>query len=173
MTVRLRPFELGDECAALAAHEELAADHFAFLLDHDTAVPWARWVDRQAEIQRGVDLAPDRVRAAMLAAVVGDELVGRVSVRFELTEWLAAYGGHIGYAVRPSCRRRGYASAMLRAALEVARSAGLERVLITCDDGNVGSAAVIERCGGVLEGLIDGPDGGPPRRRYWIDLPPS
>ena len=40
---------------------------------------------------------------------------------------------------------------------------------MTCDEGNVGSAAVIERCGGVYESSVDTDDGTPPKRRYWID----
>ena len=60
-------------------------------------------------------------------------------------------GGHIGYAVRPAHRRRGYATEILRQSLIVARAVGVDGVLVTCDDDNVGSAAVIERCGGVLE----------------------
>ena len=112
-------------------------------------------------------MPPDRVPAAFLVADVGGVLVGRVSVRFTLTPWLRDFGGHVGYGVRPAHRRRGYASAMLRQALVVARAEGVDPVLVTCDDGNTGSATVIERAGGVLEDVRPDPAGGA-KRRYWI-----
>ena len=81
------------------------------------------------------------------------------------------HGGHIGYGVRPAWRRRGYATEILRQSLVILRSYGVEHVLVTCDDANLGSAAVIEACGGVLERIVPGEesDDGVPFRRYWID----
>jgi predicted acetyltransferase len=70
----------------------------------------------------------------------------------------------------PEFRRRGYATAMLRQSLDVARQRlGLTRALVTCDDDNVGSIRTIERNGGVLENVIT-MDVDVPKRRYWIDL---
>ena len=104
-----------------------------------------------------------------LLAVVDGGIVGRVSIRFTLNEYLARAGGHIGYGVRPSMRRRGYATAILRQAVSLARSGGVGRLLVVCDDDNLGSAAVIERCGGLLESVTHPGDGTPPFRRYFID----
>jgi len=94
-------------------------------------------------------------------------VVGRVSVRHRLTDSLARVGGHIGYGVRPAYRRRRYATALLRAGLALAREHGIDPALVTCDDDNLGSATVIERCGGVLENVMDVADGSP-KRRYWV-----
>jgi nicotinamidase-related amidase len=69
-------------------------------------------------------------------------------------------------------RRRGYATEILRQSLAVATGLGVDRVLVTCDDDNVGSAAVIERCGGVFESHIVG-ESGERMRRYWIELDPT
>ena len=66
----------------------------------------------------------------------------------------------------PQFRRRGYATEILRQSLVVARAAGVDRVLVTCDDDNLGSIAVIERCGGRLDPYWPGD---PNTRRYWID----
>jgi predicted acetyltransferase len=104
------------------------------------------------------------VAATELWMVEGDEVVGRISVRHELNEVLAAWGGHIGYAVRPSARRRGHATAALAAAVERCRETGVERVLVTCDLDNVASRRTIEGAGGRYEDTRDG------KLRFWIDL---
>jgi predicted acetyltransferase len=169
--VLIRPLGPTDEVEALAAHAELGREDFDFLLDSAPAgQSWAAYVDRLEEIRHGVDLAPGRVPATFLVGEVDGRIVGRVSIRHELTDRLARIGGHIGYGVRPAFRRRGYATELLRAGLDVARSVGIARALVTCDDGNLGSATVIERCGGEFESLVaDGDE--PVKRRYWIDLP--
>ena len=75
----------------------------------------------------------------MLLGVVNDEYVGRVSLRHRLNAGLEAWGGHIGYEVRPSVRGRGYGHALLAGMLPHARTLGLERVLLHCDDSNAAS----------------------------------
>jgi predicted acetyltransferase len=167
MALLLRPFEAADEQAAVAAHAALAADNFSFLLGYEPGMPWSDWLAETERNLRGVDLPADRVRSAFLAAVVDGALVGRVSIRFALNEWLARQGGHIGYGVVPAYRRRGYATEMLRQAMALARREGVDALLVVCDDGNVASAGVIERCGGVLEGPGT-TDDGTPIRRYWL-----
>jgi len=94
--------------------------------------------------------------------VDGEEFLGRVGIRHRLTPALLEAGGHIGYDVRPSARRRGHATAMLREALIVARGLGIERALVTCDVDNIGSRTVIERNGGVLEDERVG------KLRFWV-----
>jgi predicted acetyltransferase len=163
----LRPFETGDEDVAVAAHHAFAADNFTFLLDYTDGMLWSEWIRRNEQIRAGIDVPSDRVRSAFLAAVVDDHLVGRVSVRFELNEWLARYGGHIGYGVLPSHRRRGHATEILRQAVDLGRREGIQRLLVICDEDNIGSATVIEQCGGVFECSTAGEDG-KPIRRYWI-----
>ncbi|KKI19999.1 MULTISPECIES: GNAT family N-acetyltransferase [unclassified Leucobacter] len=124
-----------------------------------------RFADPDAEIPA------DKVHADHFWIVDGDEVVGFIGLRWELNAYLAHAGGHIGYSVKPSSRRRGYAGAALRLALDQARERGIDRVMITCDDDNPGSARTIEGAGGVLGDLIDASDVGHPRlRRYWIEL---
>jgi len=94
--------------------------------------------------------------------VEGDEFLGRIGIRHRLTPALLEMGGHIGYDVRPSARRRGHATAMLRAALVLARGLGIGPALVTCDVDNLGSRAVIERNGGVLEDERAG------KLRFWV-----
>lgn len=93
-----------------------------------------------------------------------------VRLRFRLTEDLEQEGGHVGYDVRPSARRRGYGTSLLRLALPVLRERGIRRIRITCDDDNIGSARIIERNGGVLSGAELSRDSGKLVRQYWIEL---
>ncbi|HEU4515095.1 MAG TPA: GNAT family N-acetyltransferase [Nocardioidaceae bacterium] len=166
----LRPLSSADEAQARLAHEELARDGFDFLLDWREEESWDEYLERLERYRRGVDLPEGYVPATFLVADVGGQVVGRVSVRHELNAWLAVVGGHIGYSVRPAFRRRGYATEILRQALGIAHEVGVERALVTCDDGNVGSANVIERCGGRLESVAPGREGSPAKRHYWVDL---
>ena len=95
-------------------------------------------------------------------------LVGAVNIRHYLNEGLLATGGHIGDGIRPSERRKGYATAMLRLALEECRKLGINRVLMCCDKDNVGSAKSIIKNGGVLENEVWEDDH--LEQRYWIQL---
>jgi len=103
-----------------------------------------------------------RVPDTELWWVDGQEFLGRIAIRHRLTPELLEIGGHIGYDVRPSARRRGHATEMLRQALAIAHGLGIERALVTCDVDNVGSKTVIERNGGVFEDVRAG------KLRYWI-----
>lgn len=102
---------------------------------------------------------------------VDDEgYAGRIALRHSLNDRLKLLGGHIGYDVRPTRRRRGYASQMLHLVLDEARKVGLDRVLITCDDDNVGSYRTAESSGAWLERIGDVEGHQKPVRYYWIDL---
>jgi len=79
-------------------------------------------------------------------------------------------GGHIGFNIRPSERRRGYGTAILALTLEKAKELRLKRVLVTCDDNNVASAKIIEKNGGILEDKYWNDELEQPKRRYWIEL---
>jgi predicted acetyltransferase len=104
-----------------------------------------------------------QVPASTLWYVEGAGYLGRITIRHTLTPRLLERGGHIGYDIRPSARRRGHATTMLRAALPVAVALGIDRVLITCGAGNLASSGVIRACGGVLEDERAG------TLRYWLD----
>ena len=97
-------------------------------------------------------------------------LVGMLQLRHRLNGYLEKFGGHIGYSVAPDERRKGYASGMLRAALEKCGEMGIGRVLVTCFDTNEASRRTILRNGGVYESAVFEPDEKKYLERYWIDL---
>lgn len=103
-----------------------------------------------------------RVPCTFLWIVEGEEYLGSIALRHELNDFLLAEGGHIGYSIRPSARRRGHASTALRQVLELAAEMGHERLLLTCAEDNAASRAVIEGAGGVYE------DSRASTRRYWV-----
>lgn len=97
-------------------------------------------------------------------------IVGMIDVRHRFNEYLVKYAGHIGYSVRPSERRKGYATLMLRAALPYAAEIGLDRVLICCIEGNIGSEKTILANGGVYESTVSEPARNRRLKRFWITL---
>lgn len=99
-----------------------------------------------------------------------DKLVGMIQVRHYFNELLEKYGGHIGYSIRPSERQKGYAKEMLRIALPFCKEIGLDQVLITCIDGNIGSEKTILANGGVYESTVYEPDEKVDLKRFWITL---
>lgn len=98
------------------------------------------------------------------------KIVGMLQVRHYFNDYLEKYAGHIGYSVRPSERRKGYAKRMLHEGLVFCRSIGLERVLISCDFDNEASRRTILANGGVYESTVYEPDEKIDLQRYWIDL---
>lgn len=94
--------------------------------------------------------------------------VGAVNIRHYLNEGLLATGGHIGDGIRPSERRKGYGTAMLALALEECKKLGIQKVLVTCNKDNIGSAKCIQKNGGILENEV--PEDDHLTQRYWINL---
>jgi predicted acetyltransferase len=166
----LRAPRLADEAVLRQSYDELAAEgHDGFLLNNfqGDSTDFEDYIASITQFAEGRDLPADKVQDTFLLAEVDGEIVGRISIRHALNDFLFNYGGHIGYMVRPAFRMNGYASEMLQQALLLAKGIGLAKVLITCNDDNIGSIKVIEKHGGVLENKVD--EDGRLLRRYWID----
>ena len=127
-------------------------------------------MQRERDYAAGVNLPEDQVPSATYWLMQDGRILGTCNLRHRLNDRLRLAGGHVGYAVRPSERNKGYATAILRLALAKARELGMDRVLVTCDKDNPASARVIRKCGGALEGEGPNPQDGTVQQRYWIDL---
>lgn len=124
---------------------------------------FTRYVDDQlADADEETPRPRSFVPSTHLWYVDGEQFLGRLSIRHRLNAWLHDYGGHVGYDVRPSARRRGYATLMLRESLPWAARLGIDPALVTCDTTNDASRKVIEAAGGVFENEFDG------KLRYWV-----
>lgn len=166
-----------------ALEQESAAESFRReFFDHGEAVingsalfdqmQFAEWLENTQNNSH-----PDTVRADWVTAhtffVVresDEQIIGMIDVRHNLdNEFLAEYGGHIGYSVRPSERRKGYATDMLRKALAFAKQLGLAKVMLGCYSDNLASKKTIEKCGGRLADVKPYLDG-KMMDVYWIAL---
>lgn len=124
------------------------------------------------EYEDPVTVPPHLVPATQLFFVrrSDNKLVGMIQVRHYFNDFLEKFGGHIGYSVRPSERRKGYAREMLKMALPFCKEVGLEKVLITCIDSNIGSEKTILANGGVYESTVHEPNENVDLKRFWIVL---
>ena len=113
---------------------------------------------------------PDMVPATqfMFVRKSDNRLLGMIDVRHYFNEYLEKYAGHIGYSVRPSERRKGYAKQMLKAVLLFCKKIGLGRILVCCIDGNVASEKTILANGGVYEYTVNEPARNRALKRFWI-----
>lgn len=103
-------------------------------------------------------------------AVNDGEVIGRISLRHELNDFLRHAGGHIGYIVRPAYRGKGAATEMLRQILETPQARSIGRLLLTCDVGNTASEKTILKNHGTLESVVDQGGDRPSKKRFWITL---
>ena len=146
-------------------------------LSGERIVPWAagrenesfqdllsRWATEESDEIYKKGLVP----STLYFLVDKRRILGAIHFRHELNDDLLQNGGHIGYGIRPSERRKGYAGKMLLMLLETIRSKGYKKVLITCDESNLASAKVIENANGILHDKIEFE--GETTRRYWVNL---
>lgn len=138
----------------------------------DTSESARQWLADTRAYADPATVPEGKVQATQFLAVRASDgrLVGMIQIRHYFNEYLEKYAGHIGYSVRPSERRKGYAKEMLRLALPYCKSIGLDRVLIACEPGNPASRRTILANGGVYESTVHEPGEDIDLERYWIAL---
>ncbi len=130
---------------------------------------YEQYLENALRYSIGVEIPKDRVPSEIFFLVNEEKkILGAIDIRYALNDYLLRYGGNIGYGIRPSERKKGYATEMLKLALYICREKGLEKVLITCDKKNLGSAKTMINNGAVLENEVE--NGEEVTQRYWIEL---
>lgn len=128
------------------------------------------WLEKIENSAKGINLKEGYAPASTYFVVreSDNKIVGMVNIRHELTERLLIHGGHIGDCIRPTERRKRYATEALFFALKKCHELGIERVLVTCDKNNIGSVKQIQNNFGILENEVKEDD--MLFQRYWIDV---
>ncbi|MGM9947930.1 GNAT family N-acetyltransferase [Floccifex sp.] len=108
-----------------------------------------------------------KVKEKIYLVFDGNELIGICDIRLETNEFINLYAGQIGYSVRPSQRKKGYASQILQFILKEAFQLGFSKILVTCNENNIASSKTIEKNGGIFESIIPHP-GYPNVKRYYF-----
>ena len=129
-------------------NREFATDSCALLMED-----YSQWLENNFRSSSEATARQDWVKTTTFFAMrkKDKKIIGTTEIRHSLeNDVLREYGGHIGYAVCPSERGKGYGTAILRLALEECRNIGLERAMLSCNDENTASIRVIENCGGLL-----------------------
>jgi predicted acetyltransferase len=139
------------------------------LLDQMEYTEWLEWIKRNNNPKT---VREDWVVADTFFAIRKSDsrIIGMIDIRHSIdNDFLSKYGGHIGYAVRPSERRKGYATQILKMALTYSKSIGLSKVMLGCYSDNLASIKTIEKCGGIMTERKPYTDGSP-MNVYWIVL---
>lgn len=163
MDLELRRLRLEDERQFTAS--PFAEHPYSYF---EQGMNFADYLERLDDVLAGIDLPRGHVPNTRHYGFVDGTLVGGLSIRLELKGMLVTLGGHIGYQVLEPYRHRGYGTEMLRQALPICAELGLESVLVTCDQDNLGSRRIIEANGGVYEETISNARLRAPKLRYWI-----
>jgi len=172
--LELRPLLPEDEVsfknAIAISKKEIPPFEFAF--DFDELIPFTGYINKLKEWTLGKSLPDKFVPNTYLVGVIEGQIVGRLSIRHNLNDFLERFGGHIGYGVVENYRLQGYGTEMLKQALPICSLLGIKEILITCDVNNLGSQKIIEKCGGVFENIAYDSQLKIQKRRYWIESPP-
>lgn len=172
-TLILPTIELQDEFAQFAAEYRAAGEDRYDLIEKQFGGNFAAYVQSLHDFSNGIGLAPELVPQTTYWLAQDGRILGASRLRHGLSPLLIDWGGHIGYDIRPSERRKGYGTLLLRLMLGKARERGLDRVMLTCDATNIGSIGVICNNGGALDQEYHLERVGVRVRRYWIAVAPA
>ena len=140
-------------------------------LEYNTKNKFKEMVKRVEEVEKGENLGEYEASSTYwLYDDIEDKIIGASNIRHYLTEEGYKTWGHIGYGIRPSKRRKGYATKLLNMTLEKAKNIGIDRVLLGAYEDNIGSWKTMEKCGAEFEKTVIEEETGLKIKRYWISL---
>lgn len=154
MAIELRKLTINDGDDVYDLLQSLPANENGFMngMAGRTREEFRVWLRKSAESAAKTEIEDGwRVPQAVYWLYVDGRPVGMAKLRYFLTDALRQSGGNIGYAVAPDARGRGYATELLRLVLKEAACKGIDRALITVNNGNPASIRVALKCGGVIE----------------------
>lgn len=126
------------------------------------------WLEKASDYHQGLNLPNGFVPATTYFLIGENKVLGTINIRHCLNEGLLKSGGHIGYSVAPSQRKKGYATTMLKMGLSKCHDLGIDKVLVTCNKNNIASRKTIEKCGGKLENEYYDEKEKQTYLRFWI-----
>lgn len=147
-------------------------DIFAGYSSMQNCKSYEEWLDKLDADLDFENIKPGRVPAATYFSVrkSDNKIIGIINIRYELNEYLENFGGHIGYSIRATERRKGYGRKQLLLALEKCLEIPISKVLITCIENNISSEKLIKNCGGIYEDTRYSEEEKYNFKRYWIKL---
>jgi predicted acetyltransferase len=152
-----------------ASYPEMSHEGLVKGMDWDEQSSADKYFQEALDMKNGAHLG-DLVPASNFWIIANDQYVGRMSIRHELNDWLRIYGGHIGYEIKLSARRKGYATQALKQAISYCQIIlEIPELLLTCNDENIASYKTIENNGGILFKKMND-EGGHLSRYYSITL---
>lgn len=161
-------------------HEKQAIDYVKEFQDYNSPINGSGGLDQYTnydswldKLKRDLDvphISEDRVPAHTYFLMTESEnrIIGMINIRHKLNDFLLLKGGHIGYSIRPTERRKGYGNKILSLGLEKCKELSISKVLVICNKENFNSAKVIKNNGGIFKDEIPREDG--IFQRYWIEL---
>ncbi|MCM0606506.1 MAG: GNAT family N-acetyltransferase [Xanthomonadaceae bacterium] len=168
-TLVVRELTQLDEAAFKKAIEQTPSDpNFAHY--YDKGITFDQYLYILNSVKLGYELPLGHVPAAVMYAFVGGDIVGRLTLRFDLNEEMINTAGHIGVIVIPDQRKKGYATEIMKQGLSIAKRADMPRILLTCSDSAEVPRKLIEKCGGTLENTYMDPVEKALKRRYWVSF---
>ena len=166
----------------LKEHEKLALEYLEEFEEYDSSNNGTGGLDSHEDydewllkLEKDLDILnipDDRVPANtyFLIRQSDNRIIGMMNLRHRLNDFLLEQGGHIGYAIRPTERKKGYGTLMLKLGLERCKELNINKVLLTCDKVNIPSAKVIQKNNGILENEVYSEIFSELIQRYWVEL---
>ena len=169
MNIGLKQLSIQDGMDVYAMLQELPKDENGFVNGcyGMSFTEYQQWLMKSDNTARGIGLADWMVPQTIYWLYVDGLPVGIGKLRHRLTDKLREEGGHGGYAIRPSCRNKGYGKLLLKLMIREASALGIDRLLLTVKNHNIPSIKVALANGGVIE-KVNGQS-----HYIWVDCRPQ